>query len=75
MEHIKVKDKNYLIRNTETNAIINTDVKGYEDYESNYKRLYNQNKRINEVEKNVNEIKNDLNEIKNLLRNLSNGSR
>jgi hypothetical protein len=74
MEHIKVKGKDHLIRNAENNAIINTDVKGYVEYENNYKRLYNQNKRIDQVEKNVNEIKNDLNEIKNLLRNLSNGS-
>jgi archaellum component FlaC len=74
MEHIRVKDKNHLIRNTETNAIINTDMKGYEEYENNYKRLYAQNKRLNEVENSVNEIKNDLSEIKNLLRSLANGS-
>lgn len=74
MEHIKVKDKNYLVRNTETNAIINTDVKGYEEYENNYKRIYNQNKRINDLENNVNRIKDDLGEIKDLLRNLANGS-
>lgn len=74
MEYIQVKDKNYLIRNTDTNAIINNDIKGYEEYENQYKKLYNQNKRIENVEKNVDEIKNDLTEIKNLLRNLANGS-
>lgn len=74
MEHIKVKDKNHLVRSTETNAIINTDVNGYQEYENNYRRIYNQNKRINELENNVKQIKDDLGEIKNLLRNLSNGS-
>jgi predicted transcriptional regulator len=74
MEHIKVKDKNYLMRNIESNAIINNDLNGYIEYENNYKRLYNQNKRIDQVEKNVNQIKNDLDEIKILLRNLANGS-
>jgi hypothetical protein len=74
MDHIKVKDKNYLLRNSETNAIINTDVKGYEEYESNYKRLFTQNQRISNLENNVNQIKDDLGEIKNLLRNLANGS-
>jgi flagellar basal body rod protein FlgG len=74
MKYLKVKDKNNLMRDNESNAIINTDLKGYKDYENNYKRLYIQNQRINEVEKNVNEIKNDLNEIKTLLRNLANGS-
>lgn len=74
MEHIKVKDKDHLVRNTENNAIINTDLKGYVEYENNYKRLHTQNKRIDKVERSVDEIKNDLNEIKNLLRNLTNGS-
>jgi hypothetical protein len=74
MDYIKVKDKNYLLRNSETNAIINTDIKGYEEYESNYKRLFAQNQRISNLENNVDLIKNDLNEIKNLLRNLANGS-
>jgi hypothetical protein len=74
MKYTKVKDKNNLIRDADSNAIINTDIRGYEEYESNYKRLYNQNQRIDKIETNVNEIKNDLNEIKNLLRNLANGS-
>jgi predicted transcriptional regulator len=74
MKYIKVKDKNNLIRDSDSNAIINTDIKGYEEYESNYKRLYNQNQRIDKIETNVNQIKDDLNEIKTLLRNLANGS-
>lgn len=74
MDYIKVKDKNNLSRDISTNAIINTDIKGYNEYKENYKRLYNQNQRINDLESNVNEIKSDLNEIKNLLRNLANGS-
>ena len=74
MKYVKVKDKNNLVRDTNSSAIINMDVKGYEEYENNYKRLYNQNQRIDKIETNVNEIKNDLNEIKTLLRNLANGS-
>ncbi len=74
MKYLKVKDKNNLLRDNDTNAIINTDLKGYSDYENNYKRLYNQNQRIDAVEKNVSEIKDDLDEIKTLLRNLANGS-
>jgi hypothetical protein len=74
MEYIKVKDKNNLSRDISTNAIINTDMKGYNEYIENYKRLYNQNQRLNDLENNVNEIKSDLSEIKTLLRNLVNGS-
>jgi len=74
MENVKVKGKDHLVRNIETNAIINTDVNGYEEYEKNYRRIYNQNKRIDEVEKNLSKIKDDMDEIKQLLRNLANGS-
>lgn len=74
MENVKVKGKDHLVRNIETNAIINKDVNGYEEYEKNYRRIYNQNKRIDEVEKNLSKIKDDMDEIKQLLRNLANGS-
>lgn len=74
MPYIKVKDKNNLSRDIDTNAIINTDLKGYDQYKENYMRIYNQNQRLNDLENNVNEIKSDLSEIKNLLRNLAHGS-
>ena len=74
MNYIKVKDKDYLLRDIESNGIINSDDIGYQAYVENYKRTYNESKRINTLENDVSEIKNDLNEIKNLLRNLANES-
>jgi len=74
MDYIKVKDKNHLVRDINSNGIVNFDVDGYNQYTENYKRIYNETQRIKNLETDVSEIKNDLNEIKTLLRNLANGS-
>ena len=74
MNYIKVKDKDYLLRDIESNGIINSVDIGYQEYVENYKRTYNESKRINNLENDVNDIKSDLDEIKNLLRGLANGS-
>lgn len=71
---IKVKDQEYLCRDTDSNAIVNTDIKGYHQYIENYKKTYNELQRIKNLENDVSEMKSDLTEIKNLLRNLANGS-
>jgi acyl-[acyl carrier protein]--UDP-N-acetylglucosamine O-acyltransferase len=74
MDYVKVKDKNHLARDMNSNGIVNLDQKGYEDYIENYKRIYNESKRIKSLENEMSEIKSSLTEIKNLLRNLTNGS-
>lgn len=74
MDYLKVKDKDHLIRDVYSNAIVNVDMEAYTAYIENYKKTYNETQRIKNLEDNVNEMKNDLNEIKNLLRSLANGS-
>lgn len=74
MDYVKVKDKDYLLRDTFSNGIISNDNEGYNSYVENYKRAYNESQKIKSLENDVSEIKSDLNEIKNLLRNLTNGS-
>jgi hypothetical protein len=74
MDYIKVKDKDHLARDTNSNGIVNFDISGYEKYVENYKRVYDESQKIKYLENEMSEIKSDLNEIKNLLRNLSNGS-
>lgn len=74
MNYIKVKDKDYLERDSYSNGIVNTDAEGYHQYIENYKRRYNETQKIKNLESDVNEMKTDLNEIKNLLRSLVNGS-
>lgn len=75
MNYIKVKDKDYLLRDTESNGIINSNDIGYQAYVENYKRTYNESKRINTLENDVSSIRSDLDEIKNLLRNFVNESK
>ena len=41
MDYIKVKDKDYLLRDTFSNGIISNDDQGYQAYAENYKRAYN----------------------------------
>tara|TARA_R110000868_G_scaffold43748_3_gene146835 strand:- start:25051 stop:25278 length:228 start_codon:yes stop_codon:yes gene_type:complete len=74
MNYVKVKDKDYLERDSNSNGIVNTDIQGYEKYIQNYKKRYNESQRIKNLEEDVNKMKNDLNEIKDLLRSLVNGS-
>lgn len=74
MDYIKVKDKDYLLRDIFSNGIISNDDQGYQAYVENYKRAYNESKKIKNLESQMSEVKSDLNEIKNLLRNLANGS-
>jgi hypothetical protein len=74
MDYVKVKDKDYLFRDTFSNGIVSNDDLGYQAYTENYKRVYNETQRIKNLENDVNSIKDDLNEIKNLLRSLANGS-
>jgi len=74
MTYIRVKDKNDLVRDMDSNGIVNIDEQGYNSYIDNYKRIYNQNHKIQTLENDVSEIKSDLNEIKDLLRSFINGS-
>lgn len=74
MDYIKVKDKDHLVRDVYSNAIVNVDMDAYNVYVENYKQRYNETQRIENLEGDVSEIKNNLKEIKNLLRSLINGS-
>jgi hypothetical protein len=75
MDYIRVKDKNHLARDMNSNGIVNFDVDGYQAYVENYKRTYNESKRINTLENDVSSIRSDLDEIKTLLRNFVNESK
>lgn len=72
MDYIKVKDKDNLLRDINSNGIVNTDEESYAVYLDSYKRRLNSVKRVEKLEDQVNEIKDDISEIKNLLLNLVN---
>jgi prefoldin subunit 5 len=75
MNYMKVKDNDYLIRDVNSNSIVNIDVDSYNAYIENYKNRYDETQKIREMENEMKDIKNNLTEIKNLLRSLTNGSK
>lgn len=75
MTYLKVKDKEHLLRDQNTNAIINSDYETYQAYQEAYRIKYSEKKRIENLEVELKDIKNNIDEIKNLLREIANGSR
>ena len=75
MDFIKVKGHNHLIRDPETNSIINTNMSEYNEYLSRRDSKLEENQKIQNLEKDLDSIRDDLDEIKFLLRNLTNGSK
>jgi hypothetical protein len=75
MTYIKVKGHDHLIRDPETNSIINTNMSEYKEYISRRDSKIEENQKIQNLERDLDNIKCDLDEIKFLLRNLANGSK
>lgn len=75
MAYIKVKGHDHLIRDPETNSIVNTNMTEYKEYISRRDSKIEENRKIQNLEKDLDNIKCDLDEIKCLLRNLTNGSK
>lgn len=75
MNYYKVEGHSNLVRDPNTNAIINTNKTDYYAYLNQKQNKEKEIKRIEKLESDVTDIKSDLNEIKDLLRNLANGSK
>jgi hypothetical protein len=69
-DFIKVKDRDKLVRDRTSNAIVNLDFDDYQSYVENYNRVLSEKQRIQKLESDVANIQNDLSEIKDLLRSL-----
>ena len=72
MDYIKVKGHEGLIRDPQTNSIINTNMSEYQEYISRKKVKNEEQQKIQNLESDVANIKDDLDEIKFLLRSLVN---
>lgn len=59
MELIKVKDEENLVRDKNTNAILNTDEQGLKAYKKQKEKM----RKIDDIERDVAEIKNLLKEL------------
>lgn len=70
MEYIKVKNQPSLVRDPNTNSIINTNMAEYNEYVARRKAKSSETQRVESIENEVSEIRDDLNEIKSLLKML-----
>lgn len=75
MKYLKVEGHNNLARDTETRAILNLDIDGYQNYIKMKDIKKREERRVSNLENEIDTLKGDLNEIKNLLRELVNGSK
>ena len=69
MTIVKIPGTTY-VRDTQTMALINTDMAGLEDYKMKSTLISNQKSEINKVKNEINEIRNDVQIIKELLMQL-----
>ena len=73
MKHIHVEGHNNLVREDNSNAILNTNYSEYDNYIKNRSKRKQGSDRIDTMENDLKSLKDDINEIKSLLRALSNG--
>jgi len=73
MNYLKVEGHSNLLRDPNTNSIINTNMSEYQEYIIRRDSKSEKNQKIQNLESDVANIKNDLDEIKLLLRSLLNG--
>lgn len=75
MNYLKVEGHSNLLRDPNTNSIINTNMNEYEEYMRRKNSKNEENLKIQNIEEDLTNIKNDIDEIKSLLRRIANGSR
>jgi len=74
MEFLSVSGHDNLVRDTNTNSIINKNKVEYEEYISRREEKRKDSLKIQKLEDDIVNMKNDLDEIKFLLRRLADGS-
>lgn len=74
-EYIKVSGHSDLVRDPETNSIINRNRSEYDEYITRRNLKLEEDQKVQTIEEEVASIKSDVNEIKSLLRELLNGPR
>jgi hypothetical protein len=72
MEYTKIEGQPNLIRDTNTNSIINMDSDDYSRYLQTIKLKQGERSKIETIESDLNNIKDEINEIKILLQKLIN---
>ena len=75
MSYSKVENKEHLVRDSETNAIINTDFNGFEAYKIEYRKKLHEKRNMSNMEEELKSLRSDIDEIKSLLRSIANESK
>ena len=73
--YLKVEGHNNLLRDPNTNSIVNTNMSEYEQYLARRKSKTEENQKVQNLEGELATMKEDIDEIKFLLRSLINGSK
>ena len=74
MDYHGVEGHSNLLRDPNTDSIVNVDTLGYEKYVAQREAKNKKNQKVQNIEQEVANIKEDINEIKHLLKELLNGS-
>ena len=74
MSYIKVKNNNHLVRDTESNCIINTNKFEYEQYLARKQQKQSEENKVDNLERDVSTLRHEITEIKDMLRSLVNGN-
>ena len=74
MDYVKVKDHDHLMRNTQSNCIVNTNKAEYEEYLTRRKLKKNEKNKVDKLERDISTLRNEITEIKDMLRSLVNGN-
>lgn len=75
MDYLKVEGYNHLLRDKNTNSIVNTNMSEYQEYITRRDAKREENQKVQNLEEELGTIKDDINEIKTLLRSLLSGPR
>ena len=75
MDYLKVEGHSHLLRDKNTNSIINNNMSEYQEYITRKTAKNEENQKIQNLENDFVNMKGDINEIKSLLMELLNGSK
>ena len=72
MDYVKVKDHDHLMRNTQSNCIVNTNKAEYEEYLTRRKLKKSEKNKVDNLERDISTLRDEITEIKDMLRSLVN---
>ena len=69
-KYLKVKSENSLVRDIDSNAIVNQDKDEFKNFLELSQKKYEERKNFNNMRSDLDSLKQDMNEIKTLLKNI-----